>query len=120
MHEISLLQNIFTYLEQIAGQQELRKITKVEIKVGKLRQVVPEFMQFAFEHLAKNTHAEGAELIIEYIPIKMLCAACNKTFIVDENTYVCPYCAEVNLQILSGKELILESVHGEPLKTGEK
>lgn len=113
MHEFSLLQNIFTILDQIALEKKLKRITKVTLRVGKLRQVVPETMQFAFETLSKSTCAEGAKLVLAFEEIKILCRDCQKEFIVEDNVYLCPACGAASVELISGKELILESVEGE-------
>jgi hydrogenase nickel incorporation protein HypA/HybF len=118
MHEFTLIQNICNAIEKIAAENNLRKITRVNLQVGKMRQVVPEFMQFAFTTIAKGTIYEGAELAIEIIPIKVLCHNCGREFEVEENIYLCPFCSSKDastssLEILSGKEFILASIEGE-------
>jgi hydrogenase nickel incorporation protein HypA/HybF len=78
MHEFTLIQNIFTTILNVAADNQLKRITKVTLHVGRLRQVVPDFLQFAFATTAKNTIAEGATLEIEHIPITVLCQNMSK------------------------------------------
>jgi hydrogenase nickel incorporation protein HypA/HybF len=113
MHEITLMQNVFTMIDTVAKEQNLSVVTKVVLKIGKLRQIVPEFFEFAFKTVAKGTVAERAELIVEYVPILVLCKTCQREFPVEENIYICPHCDGVDLEILQGKEVILESINGE-------
>ena len=113
MHEFSIMQGVFKLLEDIAAQNKLIKIDKVVLKIGKLRQVFPDFLRFAFETISQNTIAENAELIIEEIPIMMHCKSCNKKFKVEHNTYICPKCGATKLEILTGKEVLIASVEGE-------
>ncbi len=113
MHEFSIIQGIFKLLEDIAKQNKLIKINKVTLRIGKLRQVVPEFLQFAFEHSSADTIAENAELIIEEMPIKMKCETCQHEFTVERNTYICPKCEAVKLTVLTGKEVLIASIDGE-------
>ena len=112
MHEFNIIQNIFPALEKIANENHLKSIEKVTLQVGKLRQIVPETLQFAFKTLAINTLAHSAELIIEEIPISFSCTSCQKTFIVEDHIYICPFCESLELKIVSGKEIILASVDG--------
>ena len=63
MHEFSLIQSIFKIIEQVAQANNLQTISKIRLKIGKLRQVAPDFLQFAFAAVAKGTLAEGAALI---------------------------------------------------------
>lgn len=113
MHELSVMQNIFLTIEKVAFANNLKKITKIVLKVGKLRQLNPEFLQFAFNAIAKNTLAENAILEIELIPIKMHCNSCQKEFIVEENAYFCDLCDSQDLKMLTGKEIILDSIIGD-------
>lgn len=114
MHEFNIIQNIFAILEQLADENHLRVIKKVTLRIGRLRQIVPETMRFAFKTLSAGTVADSAELIIEEIPIKIFCRSCHKTFLAEDNIYICPHCQETDLEVLTGKEITLASIDGEP------
>lgn len=113
MHELSIIKNILEILEGKAKENNLLSISVVHIKIGELRQLVPEFLQMAFETAANDTVAEGARLIIELVPIKMHCAACCQDFRVEAHEYVCPACASTELTLLSGKEIVIAEIEGE-------
>lgn len=113
MHELSIIQNILPLIERVAAENHMTSVKKVTLKVGRLRQIVPEFLKFAFESVTKTTVAEGAELIVESVPILVLCKSCQQQFVVEENIYLCPNCNHTDLQVLTGKEIILESIEGE-------
>ena len=55
-----------------------RRIGTVEVKVGHLRQVVPDSLAFAFTLVAEGTVAEGAELLLEEVPAAGVCRACGE------------------------------------------
>jgi hydrogenase nickel incorporation protein HypA/HybF len=97
------MQGVFKLLEDIAAQNNLIKIDRVVLKIGKLRQVFPDFLQFAFETISQNTIAE----------ITMHCKSCSKKFTVEHNIYICPKCGATKLEILTGKEVLIASVEGE-------
>jgi len=113
MHELGVINNLFTIIEQVAEENNLVRINKVNLKLGKLRQIVPEILTFAFETVAKGTKAEDATLGVEYVPIKMMCSTCKTEFIVEEHVYICPECSATRLTMLAGMEIILESVEGD-------
>jgi hydrogenase nickel incorporation protein HypA/HybF len=113
MHELGIINNLFTIIEKVAEENKLVRINTVKLKLGRLQQIVPEMFTFAFETVAKGTKAEGAALDVEYVPIKMLCKTCNNEFIVEEHVYICPKCDQTSLTMLEGMEIILESVEGE-------
>lgn len=113
MHELKIIQNIFPIIENVAKENHLKSVNKVVLRVGTLRQIVPEFLKFAFVTVSKDTIATGAELVIESIPITARCKTCQQQFTVEENIYICPYCDNTDLEILTGKEIVLESMEGD-------
>ncbi len=64
MHEFSIINKIVNILKEEGEKNDFTKITKFTLRLGRLRQCLPDFMQFAFAITAKNTIAEGAEMII--------------------------------------------------------
>ena len=59
MHELAIADSIVRIACAHAGG---RKVAKVELKVGHLRQVVPSALEFSFALVAEGTELEGAEL----------------------------------------------------------
>ena len=116
MHELKIIQDVFPLLENVAKENNLKSINKVVLGVGKLRQVQSDFLKFAFEIIAKGTIAEGAELVINLIPITIFCSFCDKKFDLSEHVYACPECDSVAIEVLTGKEIIIESIDGESAK----
>ncbi len=74
MHELSIADAIVRIACAHAGE---RRIETVEVKVGHLRQVVPDSLAFAFTLVAEGTVAEGAELVMEEVPAAGVCRACG-------------------------------------------
>src|SRR6476661_2066467 len=70
MHELSLAEAIAAIAEGHAGG---RRVAKVVVKIGHLRQVVPSALTFAFELVTQGTCVEGAELEIEDVPARIAC-----------------------------------------------
>jgi len=114
MHELGIIQNIFKVVEETAVANNLSKISKVYLKVGKLRQVVPEFLQFAFATVTKDTIAEDAELVIEIVPVVLQCKACGNKFVEKSDLPLeCTVCGSTDLKIVEGKEIVLDSIEGD-------
>ena len=113
MHEFSLIQPLLEHIETVAEQNKLEHITKVILQIGVFRQCLPEILEFAFTTLTAGTKAEGAQLVIELLPIQMECLSCRKIFTLDKHIFICPNCGQTQLQLLSGKEFILKTIEGE-------
>lgn len=71
---------------------------------------VPDCIRFYFEILSKGTVAEGAALEAEEIPLTGQCKNCSKKFVIKNYVFRCPYCESPNVEIISGRELFIESI----------
>ncbi len=110
MHELSMMQEVIKILEEQVKTNKVKKVHKVNLKVGKLMSVVPSSLIFCFEILAKDTLMEGATLDIEEVPVKCLCQDCGTEFIVESFIFLCPQCRGTNLKQLSGNEFMVHNM----------
>ncbi len=107
MHELSIAGSI---VEIASRQANGRRVTKVRMKVGHLRQVVPSALAFSFELVAEGTPAEGAELEMEEVPATGRCCECAEESRFGGFPLQCGSCGGFDLEILSGEELLVESL----------
>jgi hydrogenase nickel incorporation protein HypA/HybF len=61
MHELSIASAIVATVERHAGGSP---VTSVRVRVGRLRQVVPDSLEFCFGMVARESVCEGARLEI--------------------------------------------------------
>lgn len=113
MHEIKIAEDLSAIVLETAGRENLTKVTKVNISFGQLVQIVPDIFRFAFSETVRDSVAEGAEINIEIVPVKMKCMNCGNDFQVAENRFTCNNCDSTDLSIISGKELFIKSIEGE-------
>ncbi len=113
MHEFSIVENILDIVTKTASDNKLTKVTKIKLIIGKMRQIVPETMQFVFEIASKETLAKGADLQLHFIPVVVSCNKCLDKFTVDDNIYFCEKCQSTDITILKGMELLIEGIEGE-------
>ena len=113
MHEMSIVSNIMNIALKSAEENALTRINRIKIQIGGQRHLAPGLMEYAFTFFSKGTIADGADLIVEKVPIIMTCIECLNQFTVNDTTYICPECGSVNLHMDSGRELIIESIEGE-------
>ena len=113
MHEWTIADNLVQLAAAAARKEGLGKIREVQVKVGVLRQVIPETLQTAFRHLVGETEFAGAELKIEEIPLAVRCRSCGSRKAGDEMAFTCGECGSTDLEILAGNELFLDCLEGE-------
>lgn len=107
MHELSIAESV---VRIASGHAAGRRVTRVELKVGRLRQVVPSSLEFSFELVAHGTPAEGAELAIEEVPAAGRCRVCG-----EESEQVgfpmrCTRCGGLDVEVTGGEELLVEEL----------
>ena len=111
MHEMGIATEIVRIVtESIPADIRDPKVARINLNVGKLAAVVPQSLQFCFEIAAKETPAEGAQLRIEEIAVSASCNACRHQWEITEPVFNCPGCNSGSIEMLSGRELDIESI----------
>ena len=113
MHEIRIAEDLSAIVLDAARNEQLTKVTKINISFGQLIQIVPEIFEFAFRETIRNTVAEDAELTIEIVEVRMYCKNCGNEFHVKDNLFACSNCSSTDLEIRNGKELFIKSIEGD-------
>jgi len=117
MHELSIASSVVRIAcAHAAG----RRIETVELKVGHLRQVVPEALAFAFSLVAEGTEAEGAELIMEEVPAAGACRRCGAETEFDGFPLACAACGSLDVELLRGEELLVDALTMEGVASGRR
>ncbi|MEJ7785038.1 MAG: hydrogenase maturation nickel metallochaperone HypA [Solirubrobacteraceae bacterium] len=107
MHEFSVASAIVdTAVRHAAG----RRVTVVDVRFGKLRQIVPDSLEFAFGILSRESLCEGARLKWEIVPARLRCAGCVAEWEIEAPAFRCPTCGTADVEVLSGEELEVESI----------
>ena len=112
MHEVSLIQSINEAVMAEMPKHNITKIESITLRIGEMRQVIPDTLIFAFEILSKDTPLEGAKLIVENVPTRGRCKKCGHDFAVDDWFRTCSKCGGGDIEIISGKELEIVEFEG--------
>jgi hydrogenase nickel incorporation protein HypA/HybF len=107
MHELAIAESIVAIAERHAAG---RRVTRVEVKVGHLRQVVPSALSFAFELVAQGTAVDGAELALEAVPAAGVCRSCGARTPLPELPLACRGCGSGDVEVTEGEELTVEAL----------
>jgi hydrogenase nickel incorporation protein HypA/HybF len=113
MHEISLSAELAIIVTQVAADEELTRITRINLQFGEMIQVVPDIFRFAFQEAVRGTLAENAEVDIEIMPVTLRCARCQNEFLVPDMVFRCINCRSTEFDIIHGKEMFVKSLEGE-------
>ncbi len=113
MHEFALAKDLVEIiLAELNQQTPPVRLRSATVVVGGLRQVVPEYLSFAYALWAKATPAEGSELEIRRVPIVLRCA-CGWQGEAEAPPFWCAACHSPQVDLISGRELFLENLEVE-------
>ena len=112
MHELALADAVVAIARDHARGQ---RVSAVDVKVGRLRQVVPDALAFAFELVAAGTEVEGAELRVEHVAVRVRCSRCAAESDAPDFPLACAECGSLDVEVVAGDELLVESLELEEL-----
>jgi len=112
MHELSVMRNILQIAVNFAEKQNACEIVRITVTAGTVVNIVPYYAKLFFKMIAKDTIAQNAALDFNLVPAAILCSSCGvKTqFEVGSMLFSCPSCGSDCVQLVSGRELRVESI----------
>ncbi len=113
MHELAITEEVVRIVNARAKALKVSHVVSIELMVGSLSGIVPESMQFYFEHLGQGTACEGARLDFVRVTAKARCRKCAGEFEPGEFDWACPTCGNVGADLLAGKELAVATIEVE-------
>lgn len=109
MHETAIVAGLMRIITQQASKHGAAHVSRVTVKVGRLRAVEPQQLRACFEMFAEGTVADGAELVVEEIGVRGRCRGCATEFAVPRYHFQCPACAGNDIEVIQGQELFIEN-----------
>lgn len=110
MHELSLLLPVLERVRAEMKKEKISHLTRINLKVGDLHEIVPEIMEFNFQAAIAGTELENAELVIQSIPLLLVCRVCEKESAGIPRLLQCGQCGSGDVKIRKGRELLIESI----------
>jgi hydrogenase nickel incorporation protein HypA/HybF len=105
MHELSLLENVRTILEEHARSQHFQIVENITLEIGVLSCVELDALTFAFAAVMKDSLAEYADLKFKRIEGQGRCFECGQLTPMLELYDVCAHCGHFRLEIVNGLEM---------------
>ncbi len=108
MHELSICGSIANIVTRHAAQ---RPVEAIHVRIGQLRQVVPDTLEYCWSLAAADTELGGSVLEVEIVPARVACRDCGQTTdIGDFPVVVCSACDSVNVSVVSGEEFLITAL----------
>jgi len=119
MHEMGIAMQVMNIVMESLPRDEPLRVKAIHLRVGKLTAIVPQSLQFCMEMVTKDTPAEGAELKFNEVPVTVECDECGEQTVIERPPFACGKCGSEKVEIISGREMIIESIEVEERKPGE-
>ncbi len=108
MHELSLCHAIAGV---VTSHAQRRAVEVVRVRVGALRQVVPDSLQFCWTIVCEYEGLGDARLEIEAVPATVECGSCHvQSEITSRFSICCPACGSGSVTVLRGEEFLVTSI----------
>ncbi len=114
MHELSIAYSLLEQVLELNHANNGKRVEKITVQVGELTGIVPQYLEFCFIELAKNSAAQEAGLLIEKTLANLICSFCDwkEKFNGSAQLDNCPKCGEIT-NVSGGDELTLLHVEVE-------
>ncbi|WLR52937.1 hydrogenase maturation nickel metallochaperone HypA [Bacillus tianshenii] len=112
MHEMALMSDILSIVDQDAQQRGVKRITDVQLIVGDLSNALPDALEMAFlvfKKQGKARLAEDATLTIIREAAHAVCIFCGEEYEPKERIALCPSCSMPGGELTSGETFKVHS-----------
>lgn len=111
MHEISIMQSLFSRLESLSRQHGASRVVSAAVEVGEFSNVVPELLKQAFNAFREvEPLLAEARLEIRWVPLEATCRRCEASFRPQPLGFRCPKCGLADDMDVKGEDLVLRDV----------
>ena len=77
MHELPVTRSILEIVLRHAAANGVERVSAIDLSIGALSDLEPEWLQSYFDHLSRGTPADGARLRIRRSPLTFRCGSCS-------------------------------------------
>jgi len=110
MHELSVCLSLLEQVQAVAEERDAVQVTRIELRVGPLSGVESALLRTAWPMAAAGSIAVDAEFVIKEMGIVVRCTVCDAETDARPNRLVCGDCGDFRTTVVSGDEMILQSV----------
>jgi hydrogenase nickel incorporation protein HypA/HybF len=108
VHELSICGSIANI---VARNADGRRVQTIHVRVGQLRQVVPDTLVYCWSIVSADTELDGSALDVETVPARIRCRDCGEVCeLGDYPILICATCDRANVEVVAGEEFLVTSL----------
>jgi hydrogenase nickel incorporation protein HypA/HybF len=108
MHEMSIAVDILDAVERAAAG--VGHVMRIEVAVGPFSGVCPDSLELGLEAAAGARGLGRPEIVVLRLDASLECRRCGRVYAGTDIAELCPACGALEKRIISGRELVLNSV----------
>ena len=114
MHELSIVTHVAKTLDEIALENNLKKIGSVTLEVGEVSGIMTDYFEDCWNYFkVKHPLLEESILKLEIIEAISFCEDCKQEFKTTKYGKICPYCKSEHTFLLYGNECNIKEIEAE-------
>jgi hydrogenase nickel incorporation protein HypA/HybF len=108
MHELSVCASIADIVSRRAAE---RRVAAIHLRIGQLRQIVPDTLLYCWSVLSADTELDGSVLEVENVRARIICNECGQETEVGEfPLFVCAACNGADVKVIAGEEFLITAL----------
>jgi hydrogenase nickel incorporation protein HypA/HybF len=108
MHELSICRSIADIVARHAGEG---RVSTIHMRVGQLRQIVPDTLSYCWSLVSAGTPLDGSTLAVDSVPGRLSCQACGAASDIGRHpVFACQACQSTDVRVVAGEEFLITSL----------
>ena len=116
MHELPVTTSILEIVLRHAAKNGVERVSAIDLSIGALSDLEPEWLQAYLDHISRGTPAAGARLRVRRSPLTLRCVACPAEFEATRESLdriACPDCGSGDASVVAGAGYTVEAMEAE-------
>ena len=114
MHELGIVMNVVEQVEQVAKQNNVKRVLQLNVEVGEVSAIVPDLFTDCFEWAKKRTeYLKDAQLNLIVLQGISYCRSCKRTYETTKYAKQCPHCQSMDTYLVTGNEINIKDIQVE-------
>lgn len=114
MHELSIVTHVAKTLDEVAEENNLKKIGSVTLEIGEVSGIMTDYFEDCWNYFkVKHPVLKDSILKIEMIPALTFCEDCKQEYDTMKHGKICPYCKSEHTYLVQGNECNIKEIEAE-------
>ena len=111
MHELGVVFHCIKQINEIAAENNVKRLNSVTIQIGEVSTVIPHLFEDCWNWaIKKEPVLQNSTLIIEKIDAVTHCEDCLKDYPTVQYGKTCPHCGSEHTFLLRGNEIYIKQI----------